>query len=267
MELHIVLLLLLLGGFVGFMAGLLGIGGGMLIVPFLSMIFGLMGVDPTHIVHLALATSLATILLTSASSIRAHHRHGAIRWDIALMFVPGILIGSWFGPALAARLDARVMAGFFALFVGYSATRILRDRKPRPEGALPGRAGMVGAGGLIGGLAGMLGAGGAFMAIPFMVRRNVPIHSAVGTGAVLGFPIAVAGTLSYIYSGWHVDGLPPGSLGYLYPPAFFAIAASSVFTAPLGARVAHATNTRVLKRVFACMLFMLAAYMGWKAVA
>ena len=266
MEIQFVLILLVVGTAVGFAAGLLGIGGGMMLVPFLSMIFSAMSFDPAHIVHIAIATSLTTILFTAIASVRAHHKIGAIRWDIALLLTPGILIGSWVGPAIASMFNARMLSGFFAAFVGLSAIQLLKNTKPKPSRVLPGKAGMLGAGSFIGALAGMVGAGGGFISVPYMIWCNVPVKNAVATSAALGFPIALAGSLSYIHAGWNAPGLPPGSLGYLYPPALFAVAAASVFTAPLGARVAHSIDTQALKKTFAVVLFILASYMAWRAV-
>lgn len=267
MDLTYLLIFAVLGMFTGFEAGRLGIGGGMILVPFLTMIFTASGFAPDHIVHVAIATSLATILFTSISSIRAHHKRGAVRWPIALALTPGLLIGSWVGPAVAAHLPTRFLAAFFAVFVGFSAFQTLKNKKPKASRELPGVPGMLGAGGAIGTLSGMVGAGGGFISVPYMVWCNVPIHNAVATSAVLGFPIALAGSLSYMWSGLHVAGLPAGSVGFVYLPALFAIAATSVLTAPLGARVAHAMDTSQLKRAFAFVLFSLAGYMAWKAVS
>jgi len=266
MELSFILMLVVLGCATGFAAGLLGIGGGMLLVPFLTMIFTARQFEATHIIHIAIATSLATILFTSLASVYAHHKRGAVRWRIAALLTPGILIGSWISPFIAARLDTRVLAGFFAVFVGFSALQLLMNRKPKPARELPGQPGLLAAGSGIGALSGIVGAGGGFISVPYMIWCNVPIHNAVATSAVLGFPIALAGSLSYIIAGWNVTGMPPGSLGYIYAPALAAVVAGTVVTAPLGARVAHAMDTKSLKKAFAILLFGLAAYMSWKAL-
>jgi uncharacterized membrane protein YfcA len=152
----------------------------------------------------------------------------------------------------------------FATFVGFSAVQMLLDRKPRPTRQLPKGAGMFGAGGAIGFISSLVGAGGGFISVPFMVWSNVKIHNAVATSAALGFPIAAAGTLGYILAGHGEAALPEGTLGFVYLPALIAIAAASVLTAPLGARVAHALDTRPLKRIFAILLFLLAGYMAYK---
>ena len=247
--------LLLLGACTGFLAGLLGIGGGMLMVPFLTFLFSHRGIAPGLAVKMAIATSMATILFTSISSVRAHHRRGAVRWDLVRRLVPGILIGGLVsGAGVFSLLKGSALALFFAAFVGFSATQMLIDRKPKPSRQMPGPAGSTAAGGLIGLVSGLVGAGGAFISVPFMTWCNVAMHNAVATSAALGFPIALANTVGYVIAGWHLPDTPPGALGYLMVPALVLIAVVSVFTAPLGARLAHALNTQQLKKVFAVLL-------------
>lgn len=258
--------LLALGAVTGFLAGLLGIGGGMLMVPFMTWILSSRGVDPGLAVKMAIATSMATILFTSLSSVRAHHARGAVRWDLLRSLAPGIVAGGLLsGAGLFAVLKGQGLALFFALFIGFSATQMLLDRKPKPSRQMPGPAGQAAAGGVIGLVSGLVGAGGAFISVPFMTWCNVPIRLAVGTSAALGFPIALANTAGYVVAGWALKPALPGAFGYLYLPALAIIAAASVTMAPLGARVAHGTDTRRLKRVFASLLFGLAAYMAWQS--
>lgn len=253
--------LLALGSATGYAAGLLGIGGGMLMVPFLTMLFTERGFPPDRIVHIAIATSLATILFTSLSSVRAHHRRGAVLWPVVRWFAPGIVVGSLAGARIAGHLPTAWLAVLFACFVGFSATQMLLDRKPAPTRELPRRAGMVAVGGVIGFLSSLVGAGGGFVSVPFMTWCNVRIHHAVATSAALGFPIALAGAIGYAAAGAHEAGLPPGNIGYINVPALSCIVAASVITAPLGARTAHALDVRSLKRVFALLLYGLAVYM------
>lgn len=259
--------LLLLGTFTGFLAGLLGIGGGMLMVPFMTFLLSQRGVDASLSVKMAIATSMATILFTSLSSVRAHHRRGAVRWDLVRGLAPGIVVGGLAAGAGAfALLKGQWLALVFALFVGFSATQMLLDRKPRPSRQMPGPAGQAAAGGGIGFLSGLVGAGGGFVSVPFMTWCNVPIHNAVATSAALGFPIALAATAGYVIGGWSLPPALPGAFGFLYLPALVLIAMASVLMAPVGARAAHAMNVRQLKRVFALLLYALAAYMLWKAL-
>ena len=257
--------LLLLGACTGFLAGLLGIGGGMLLVPFLTFIFSQRGIAPGLAVKMAIATSMATILFTSISSVRAHHQRGAVRWALVRRLVPGILVGGLVsGAGIFGLLKGSALALFFAAFVGFSATQMLIDRKPKPSRQMPGPVGASAAGGLIGLVSGLVGAGGAFVSVPFMTWCNVPMHNAVATSAALGFPIALANTAGYVIAGWNLPDTPPGALGYLMVPALVVIATVSVLTAPLGARLAHALNTRQLKKVFAVLLYGLASYMAWR---
>jgi len=261
----LVLQLLLLGAGTGFLAGLLGIGGGMLMVPFLTMILSHRGIEPGLAVKMAIATSMATILFTSVASVRAHHKRGAVRWPVARSLVPGILMGGLLsGAGLFALLRGSALALVFAAFVVFSAVQMLIDRKPKPGRQMPGPVGATAAGGLIGLISGLVGAGGAFISVPFMTWCNIAVHNAVATSAALGFPIALANTLGYVVAGWNLPQQVPGSLGYLVLPALLVIAAASVLTAPLGARAAHALDTRQLKKVFALMLFGLGSYMAWR---
>jgi uncharacterized membrane protein YfcA len=264
---RLVVELLILGSFTGFLAGLLGVGGGMLMVPFMIFVLSAKAIPPQYVVKMAIATSLATICFTSLASVRAHHQRGAVLWPIARWLAPGIAIGSLLGAQIAKALPSQALAVLFALFVSFSATQMLIDKKPRPSRQLPGTGGMLAAGGVIGLLASLVGAGGAFVSVPFMTWCNVKIHNAVATSAALGFPIAAAGTVGYVIAGWSLDGMPAGTLGFVYLPALIAISAASVLTAPLGARAAHRLNMRQLQRVFACLLFGLAAYMVYKAVS
>jgi len=252
--------LLLLGSATGFLAGLLGIGGGMLMVPFMTFILTAKGYPADYTVKMAVATSLATICFTSMSSVRAHHRRGAVLWPIVRLLAPGILLGSLVGAQLAVALPGKVLGVLFAVFVAFSATQMFLDRKPKPSRTLPGRLGTFGMGGVIGMLSALVGAGGAFVSVPFMTWCNVKIHDAVGTSAALGFPIALAGTLGYIWAGQGMPEMPPGSIGYLYLPGLIVVSLASMCTAPLGARTAHRMDIRPLKKVFAGVLYVLAAY-------
>ncbi|TSE34843.1 Sulfite exporter TauE/SafE [Tepidimonas fonticaldi] len=268
MEFQLIAELLLLGSCTGFLAGLLGIGGGMLLVPFMTFILSHRGVPDGLAVKMAIATSMATILFTSVSSVRAHHKRGAVRWDIVRGLAPGIVIGGLLaGAGVFAVLKGQWLALVFAAFVGFSATQMLLDKKPAPARQMPGMAGQWAAGGGIGFISGLVGAGGGFVSVPFMTWCNVAMHNAVATSAALGFPIALANTVGYVVGGWSLPAPLPGVLGYLYLPALAVIASASVLTAPFGARVAHAMNVRQLKRVFALLLYVLAAYMLYKALA
>ena len=239
----------------------------MLMVPLLTVLLSQRGVSADMSVKMAIATSMATITFTSLSSVRAHHKRGAVRWDIVRHMAPGIMVGGLAaGAGVFALVRGSWLALFFAFFVGFSALQMLLDKKPAPSRQLPDHAGLVGVGSGIGLLSGLVGAGGGFVSVPFMAWCNVPIHNAVATSAALGFPIALANTFGYLLGGWDLEPALPGALGYLYLPALAVIAMASVTMAPLGARAAHAMNVRQLKRAFACLLFLLAGYMFYRGL-
>ena len=251
----------LLGVFAGFVAGLFGVGGGLTIVPLLFMLFTAQAFPVEHSMHLALGTSMATIVFTSISSMRAHHGHGAVRWDIVRSFAPGLMIGTLSGSFIAAWVPTRPLAMVFTAIVYYASVQIMRDSRPKPHRQLPGTSGMVVTGLLIGVVSSLVAAGGGFLSIPFMVFCNVAIHHAVGTSAALGFPIAVAGTIGYIASGLKTQGLPEFSLGYAYLPALIGVVVTSFLMAPVGARLAHRLPVKQLKRAFGAFLALLATKM------
>ena len=251
----------LLGVFAGFVAGLFGVGGGLTIVPLLFMIFTAQNFPVEHSMHLALGTSMATIVFTSIASMRAHHSHGAVRWDIVKSFAPGLVVGTLSGSFFATWVPTRPLAMVFTAIVYYASVQMMLDFKPKPHRQLPGSVGMVIAGTLVGIVSSLVAAGGGFMTIPFMVFCNVVIHQAVGTSSALGFPIAVAGTVGYIVSGLKTPGLPEYSLGYVYLPAFVGVVAISFMMAPVGARLAHKLPVKQLKRAFGGFLALLASKM------
>ena len=257
--------LLLLGSLTGFLAGLLGIGGSLVMVPMLTWVLARQGVGPEFIVHTAIATSLATICFSSLSSVRAHHRIGAVRWPIVWALTPGILLGAYLGALLSTHLNSRLLGLVFGGFLFFSAFQMLANLKPKAARTLPATPGMLGAGGVIGGVSGLIGGGGGFISVPFMTWCSVPIHNAVATSAALGFPIALAGTLGYIINGWNTPNLPPLTLGFVYLPALLVIAVASVSTAPLGAKVAHQLNVQLLKRAFASLLMVLGTLMLYRS--
>lgn len=255
-----------LGAVVGFAAGLLGIGGGMMLVPFLTMLFPIYGVPKELVVHAAIATSMATIVFTSISSMRAHHAKRAILWDIVAVMAPGMIVGGLLsGGAVFSYVSGAGLSLIFGLFVMYSGIKMLSGKPPAQSRTMPGKAATAGVGVGIGFASGLLGAGGGFLSVPFMTRSNVKVHNAVATSAALGFFIAVANSAGYIYSGFQEVQGHDGMLGYIYWPALLVLSAMSVLTAPFGARCAHSLPVATLKRVFACLLFALACYMLYEA--
>ena len=234
-----VICLLALGAAAGFAAGLLGIGGGMVLVPFLTMLFSWKGMPADLVVHAAIATSMTSILFTSISSVRAHQQRGTIKWGIVAAMAPGIIIGGLLsGGAVFAALSSHWLSLFFALFVGYSGWSMLRNKKPKPSRQMPGVAGTSAAGVGIG----FLSAWWRRRRLPVRALHGLvtwPLHNAVSTSAALGFPIALANSAGYVVSGLNESVSRPGMLGYIYWPALIALVCASVLTAPLGARMAH----------------------------
>lgn len=252
---------LAIGVVVGFLAGLLGIGGGMVLVPMLVFVFTAKGFPAEHMMHFALATAMASVAFTSLSSVRAHHRHAGVDWAVARAMAPGIVVGS-LGAALAAGfIPTRPLAVFFAAFMFYAAAQMFFGSKSVASRKLPGPPGLFAAGAGIGAVSSVLAAGGAFLSIPFLVRCNVSLRRAIGTAAANGFPIAIAGTIGYVWHGLRVPDLPAGSLGFVYLPALALVVAASMPLAPLGARLAHRLPVRRLRVVFSLMLLALALRM------
>lgn len=252
---------LALGALVGFLAGLLGIGGGMILVPFLVLVFQAQAFPFETKMQVILATSMATIIFTSFSSVRAHHAKQAVKWDVVLSMSPGILLGAFAGTRVVSMLSTQFLAIFFTCFLFYTGTQMLLNFKPKASRVLPGRAGLFAAGVVVGVLSALVGAGGGFFSMPFLTWSNVPIHNAVGTSAALGFPIAVFTTIGNIWNGWNMPNVPQPALGYVYLPALIGISIASVFTAPFGARLAHRLPVAALKRILAVMLYLLALRM------
>lgn len=256
----------LLGIFGGFVAGLFGVGGGLTLVPFMYMLFVAQQFPPEHVMHLALGTSMATIVFTSISSMRAHHAHGAVRWEIVRRLAPGLVLGTFGGSLVAGQVPTGPMTAIFVVIVYYASAQMMLDFKPHAHRQLPGQFGLFAAGGVIGGISSLVAAGGGFLSVPFMLFCNVAIHSAVGTSSALGFPIAVAGAVGYVVAGSHDGGLPPYTLGYIYLPAFAGIVVMSILLAPVGARLAHKLPVKKLKRAFGAFLALLASKMLYSLI-
>jgi uncharacterized membrane protein YfcA len=259
--------LLLLGTAVGFLAGLLGIGGGMMMVPFITLLLLQRGVDAALAVKMGIATSGTSIVFTSLSSLLAHHRLGAVRWPLVRAFVPGIAIGGIAaGVGVLAAIKGQWLAIAFAVFNGIMAWRMWTGAGTSATRAMPGSPALVGVGAAVGFVSSLVGAGGAFLFVPFMTRCSVPLREAVGTAAALGFPIALAASVGYVLGGWSLPPALPGAIGYLYVPGILIVALTSVLMAPVGTRVAHRWSVARLRRAFALLLFALAAYMAHQAL-
>ena len=249
---------LLLGALAGLTAGLLGVGGGLIIVPVLASLYLLQGVASDVIMHMALATSLATIIITSISSVRTHHQHQAVLWPVFWQLTPGILTGAWLGGWLAGQISTQWLKPMFACFELAVAVYMLMDKPVAEHRRLPEKMSMAMAGGVIGSLSAMVGIGGGTLTVPFLCWNSVQLRQAIATSAACGLPIAISATLAYIFTGWQQTQLPAYTLGYVHLPAFLGIIASSVLFAPLGAKLTHRLPVKTVKKIFALFLLALA---------
>jgi len=268
MDFSLLFLYFPMGALVGFIAGLLGVGGGAILVPAFLVAAQAENFPPEHAMHMALGTSLACILASSFSSARTHLKKGAVHLGVVKGMAPAIFMGSLAGTFLAARLPAAPLKWLFLSFLVYVAQDLLR--KPRPLGHvnLPGARGLSLMGAVIGSFSSLVGIGGASLSVAFLVWCSVGMHEAIGTSAALGVMISLAGTIGYIVNGWGIPHLPSGSLGFVYVPAFLGVTLTSYFIAPYGARAAHKLPVQTLRRVFALFLLvvsirMAAAQLGW----
>ena len=264
----LLLALAVLGSFAGFLAGLLGVGGALVMIPFLTFLLHQLDIPTDMSVKMAIATGMSTIVITSLASTRAHHKAGAVRWDLFKGIAPGLVLGSALSSLwLFAVIKGSVLALLFSFFTAFSATQMLLDKKPKPTRHMPGPVGQSLVGGLIGMFSGLVGAGGAFISVPFMTWCNVPLRQAVGTSAALGFPIALANAIGYVISGWSVTDTPPHSFGFVWLPGFVIICMCTVITAPMGARYAQRLPVTKLKRGFAYLLYVLACTMLYRGLS
>ena len=249
------LIYLLTGAFVGFFAGLLGIGGGLIIVPVLISAFTAQDFPLDRIIHMALGTTLATILFTSISSLRTHHRHGAVLWDVVKPMTPGIFLGTLGGTVL---MPGNVLSVIFVIFIFYAATQMLLQFRPNPMFQLPRKIGLFLIGTVIGGVSSLVAIGGGLLSVPFLTLCKVKLQQAIGTAAAIGFPIALAGTIGYAVNGsLQSEQLPEYSLGYIYLPALAWLVSASIVTAPIGAKMTHSTKTSILRTIFVVLLYSL----------
>jgi len=253
---------LLTGVLSGLLAGLFGVGGGVIVVPALILLFGHLGVGGDWVAHLAVGSSLAAIVGTGAASALAHHRRGGVRWDLAARLAPGIVLGAWLGAVLAGALPELWLKRVFAAFLAYVGVRMLAPVSARGGRPLPGSLGLAAVGGVIGTLSGLVGIGGGTLTVPFLSAHGIPLRQAVGTSAACGLPIALAGAVGFLAVGWGREGLPPWSTGFVYWPAVGLVLLASIPSAPWGARLAHALPVETLKRAFGILLLVMAVYLA-----
>ncbi|MCU7907112.1 MAG: sulfite exporter TauE/SafE family protein [Candidatus Thiodiazotropha sp. (ex Epidulcina cf. delphinae)] len=253
------LLLLLLGSIVGLIAGLFGIGGGLIIVPALIWGLPLVNVNPAHTAHMAVGTSLATIVITSLSSIRAHHKRGGVIWSDFRVLTPGLLLGAWMGGVVAGQLNGEVLQRFFGLFALAVGVSMLRAGVGRAGDLRMTKWAKGSVAALIGGISAVAGIGGGSMTVPFLHAAGVEMKRAVATSSACGLPIALSGAASFIVAGWDLQALPTYSSGYVYWPAALVIVLTSSLLAPVGAGLAHRLPELRLKRIFALFLMLIGA--------
>ncbi len=249
------------GAVVGVLSGLLGIGGGMTLVPVLAALYGAQALAPGHEVHLALGTAMASAVVTVAASVRAHHVRGAVDWRIAMQLAPGMVLGSMLSSFASGWIPQRHLALAFALIVYGGATQMLLGRRTAAAVSLPRPAVTLLVGLVIGVICGLVSAGGAFLTVPWMTYCGVPMLTAIGTGAAIAVPVVFVGTIGYVATGWHAPGLPSYAVGFVYLPALAALVLASTPLTAVGAHLAHRLPVTVLKRIFALLLYALATRM------
>lgn len=261
LELQYLLAFLLLGTIVGFMAGLLGIGGGGIMVPVLTSLFLALGMPIDKVVHLALGTSMAAIIVTSISSLRAHHGRGAVLWEYVKGMSPGIIVGTFLATYVVAMVSSLALAIFFSMFMGFVAVKMFIDKKPTPHEKPSGKKHLFAVGSSIGAISALVSIGGGSLTVPYLVWRNIDIKKAIGTSAAIGLPISLAGTLGYVINGWQNTSMDEFILGFVYLPAVLLISITSFIFAPLGAKMAHYLPVTILKKIFAVLLIGLSIKM------
>lgn len=253
---------LLIGAIAGFTAGLFGVGGGLIIVPILYIVFTHMNYDPSVIMHMAVGTSLATIIVTSISSVMAHHKKGAVLWTVFRHLAPGLVVGSFIGAGIADYLSGyglQLLIGFFALWVAFKMF-MGANTQIDPAKKLPSTPLQMAAGGGIGIASAIFGIGGGSLTVPFLNKCGVVMQKSVATSAACGLPIAIAGALGFIWFGQKSNVDVPNTLGYIHIYAFIGISMMSFFTAKVGAKVAHRLSPAMLKKCFASLLSIVGIY-------
>ncbi len=256
-----ILLYIVLGVLVGFMAGLLGVGGGGILVPLLASIFTYQGISVDNVIHMALGTSLTCMIISSIASLRAHASRGAVVWQVVGGMAPGIILGAFLATQIAAHVNAAYMALFFALFMALIAGQLFLNWQPKPSQKPMALRGLIVAGAGIGSVSALAAVGGGFLTVAYLGYKNIDIKKAIGTSAAVGFPIAIAGTVGYMISGWSKTLSDSYTFGYIYVPAFLAISIASFIAAPYGARCSHSLPDAYLKKIFAVISLVLSIKM------
>lgn len=240
----------------GLLAGMLGVGGGQVVVPGLLYIFHLKGFQDGYLVHMALGTSLATIVVTSLSSAYSHYRLRSINLHLVQRMTPGIVVGAALGGLAAGYFPSGALRLMFGGFLILLAAQMAFSLKPKPERELPPTAGLAAVSGAIGWVSAVVGVGGGSMVVPYLSWCNVNMKTAVGTASACGVPLALAGMAGYVVSGWSHPGLPSYSLGFIYVPAWLAVSLLSIVFTRVGATLTHRLPVALLKKLFSGFLFI-----------
>lgn len=277
------IIFLIIGALAGFAAGLFGVGGGTIIVPLLFIVFTQMGYPADAIMHLALGTSLATIIVTSISSLMAHNKKGSVMWPVFKNLAPGMALGCFFGAGIAGLISGihlQIIVGIFLLWVAYrmfskakkqaapnlGSTAQLGENSTEAYVDLPSTPKQLAAGGVIGIASAIFGIGGGSLTVPFLTHYGVVMQKAVGTSAACGLPIAIAGALGFMLFGMQHDLNVPNTIGFVHIYAFLGISVMSFFTAKLGAKVAHILSPALLKQCFSILLTIVGCYFLYKGL-
>lgn len=239
----------------GLIAGMFGVGGGIIVVPALLFLFHLDGVDPSVVMQLAVGTSLATIVITNISATWAHHQRDGVNWRLARLYLAGTLIGAWIGSQLAAVMSGKMLIVLFGLFEIAVGLKMVRAR-PQHSGAqrIPDPV-TPALGIVIGTISSLFGIGGGTLSVPSLtLLSGLPMRQAVGTSSAIGMPLALIGAIGFVHAGWHHPALPEGTLGFFHPLAFVGIVTGTLFTTRLGVRLAHVLDPILLKKGFGIFL-------------
>lgn len=261
LDIQTIIYFLALGSFVGVVSGLFGIGGGGIIVPVLTTIFLSHGINEQNVVHMALGTSMAIIIITSISSIKAQQKKKAIVWDVVKMMSPGIIIGTFLATFLASKLDSFYLSIIFAVFMFYSAIQMFIGKKPKPDTKVFSNKTHFFSGGIIGALSSLVSIGGGILSVPYLLVQNIDIKKAIATSSAIGLPIALSGTLGYIVNGWANTSMDTLTLGFVNLTAFACVAIASFLTAPIGVALVHKIDVNLMKKLFSLIPLILSIKM------
>jgi uncharacterized membrane protein YfcA len=266
METIFIIDYVLLGILVGFIAGLLGVGGGGIMVPIFAMLFAMQGFSADEVMHLALGTSMATIIFTSFSSMRAHYKRDNIDVPMTLKIAIGVIIGTFLATSVASYLKGIYLALFFSAFMSFVAYKMFQKVHYYHNEKHHSRVGNILSGSFIGAVSALVSIGGGSLSVPYLMHQNFDIKRAIGTSAAIGFPIAISGTLGYLVNGWSYTDLNHWIVGYIYMPAVVLVAISSAFTAPLGVKYATKLPADKLKKIFGVLAAALSVKMLFSVI-